>query len=80
MWQCLGRWTSLNGQNNYDMALWILLNTEKWLLKNPEIGEAYSNIISQYLEKGYIRRRGEVIKKLVSAPFSGDKARQANCI
>ena len=38
------------------MALRRLLNTEKRLLKNPEIGEAYTNNINQYLEKGYIRR------------------------
>ena len=42
--------------NNYEMALRRLLNTEKRLLKNPEIGEAYTNNINQYLEKGYIRR------------------------
>ena len=38
------------------MALRRLLNTEKRLLKNPEIGEAYINNINQHLEKGYIRR------------------------
>ena len=39
------------------MALRRLLNTEKLLLlKNPETGEAYTNNIDQYLEKGYIRR------------------------
>ena len=42
--------------NNYEMALRRLLNTEKRLLKNPEIGDAYTNNINQYLEKGYIRR------------------------
>ena len=42
--------------NNYEMALRRLLNTEKRLLKNPEIGEAYTNNINQYLEKGYIRK------------------------
>ena len=42
--------------NNYEMALCRLLNTEKRLLKNPEIGDAYTNNINQYLEKGYIRR------------------------
>ena len=42
--------------DNYDMALRRLFNTEKRLLKSPEIGEAYSNSITQYLEKGYIRQ------------------------
>ena len=42
--------------NNYQMALRRLLDTEKQLLKNPEIGEAYTNNINHYLEKGYIRR------------------------
>ena len=42
--------------NNYEMALRRILNTEKRLLKNPEIGEAFTNNINQYLEKGYIRR------------------------
>ena len=42
--------------NNYQMTLRRLLDTEKQLLKNPEIGEAYTNNINQYLEKGYIRR------------------------
>ena len=42
--------------NNYEMALRRLLNTEKRLLKNPEIGEANTNNINQYLEKGNIRR------------------------
>ena len=38
------------------MALRRLLNTEKRLLNNPEIGKAYTNTINQYLERGYIRR------------------------
>ena len=41
--------------HNYDMVLRRLFNTEKRLLKNPEIGEAYLNIINQYFEKGYER-------------------------
>lgn len=32
------------------------VNTEKRLLKNPELGEAYINSINQYPEKGYIRK------------------------
>ncbi|XP_068738295.1 uncharacterized protein [Montipora capricornis] len=38
------------------MALRRLYNTEKRLLKNPEIAGAYSENITQYLEKGYIRK------------------------
>ena len=38
------------------MALRRLCNTEKRLLKNPEIAAAYSENITQYLEKGYIRK------------------------
>ena len=33
-----------------------LFNTEKRLLNNPEVGKAYSKCISQYLEKGYVRK------------------------
>ena len=40
----------------YDMALRRLCNTEKRLLKNPEIEAAYSETITQYLEKGCIRK------------------------
>ena len=42
--------------DNYDMALRRLCNTERHLLKNPEIATAYSENITQYLEKGYIRK------------------------
>ena len=42
--------------DNYDMALRRLCNTERRLLKNPEIAAAYSENITQYLEKGYIRK------------------------
>ena len=45
-----------NLPDNYDMALRRLCNTEKRLLKNPEIVAAYSENITQYLEKGYIRK------------------------
>ncbi|XP_078360456.1 uncharacterized protein LOC144644785 [Oculina patagonica] len=38
------------------MALRRLCNTEKRLLKSPEIAEGYSKNITQYLEKGYIRK------------------------
>ncbi|XP_078364043.1 uncharacterized protein LOC144648318 [Oculina patagonica] len=42
--------------DKYGMALRRLCNTEKRLLKSPEIAEAYSKNITQYLEKGYIRK------------------------
>ena len=42
--------------DNYDMALRRLENTEKRLLKNPNIGKAYTDNIHQYLKKGYIRQ------------------------
>ena len=42
--------------DNYDMALRRLCNTERRLLKNPEIAAAYSENITPYLEKGYIRK------------------------
>ena len=42
--------------DNYDMALRRLCNTEKGLLKNPEIAAAYSENITQYLETGYIHK------------------------
>ncbi|XP_044182031.1 uncharacterized protein LOC122962848 [Acropora millepora] len=38
------------------MALRRLYNTKKRLRKNPEIAEAYSENINQYLEKGYIHK------------------------
>ncbi|XP_065941558.1 uncharacterized protein [Magallana gigas] len=41
---------------NYDMALQRLENTEKRLMKNPEVRDSYSKTIEQYLEKGYIRK------------------------
>ena len=40
--------------DNYDMAFCRLCNTEKRLLKNPEIAAAYSENIAQYLEKSCI--------------------------
>ena len=40
--------------NNYDMAVNRLLSTEKRLLKDPQLDGAYSNIINEYLKKGYI--------------------------
>ena len=39
-------------------TVWLkrLLGTERRLLKNPEAGEAYSEIIKKYMEKGYVRK------------------------
>ena len=38
------------------MALKRLQNTEKRLQKSPNIGHAYSDIIKQYVAKGYVRK------------------------
>ena len=37
--------------NNYEMALRRILNTEKRLLKNPEIGEAFTNKLTSTLRR-----------------------------
>ena len=50
--------------DNYDMALRRLCNIERRLLKNPEIAAAYSENITQYLEKGYIRKIDPTEEKL----------------
>ena len=42
--------------NNHEMAVKRLVSTEKHLLRKPDIAEAYSKSISQYMEKGYIRK------------------------
>ena len=42
--------------NNYSMALRLLQNLEKTLVKNPEIAKSYQKTIFNYLEKGYIRK------------------------
>ncbi|XP_070556535.1 uncharacterized protein [Ptychodera flava] len=42
--------------NNYDMAKQRLLNTEKKLLKNEDIGKAYVENIRQYVNKGYVHK------------------------
>ena len=49
--------------NNYEMALRRLENTETKLDRLPAIASAYSEIIDQYIEKGYIREVGEQDKK-----------------
>ena len=41
--------------NNHKMAMKQLQNTEKCLLKNPEL-KVYDDVIDQYLNKGYIRK------------------------
>eukprot|EP00795_Rhopilema_esculentum_P002346 gene2346-17983_t len=42
--------------NNHKMAMKRLQNTEKRLLKNPDVMKAYDEVIDQYLDKGYIRK------------------------
>ena len=42
--------------DNYSMALKRLQNTEKRLQKSPNIRHAYSDIIKQYVAKGYVRK------------------------
>ena len=39
-----------------NMALQRLENTEKRLHRSPEIATAYSKVIDQYIEKGYVRK------------------------
>ena len=43
-------------ENNYEMALKKLENTESKLKKNPEIATSYTDTIQEYQEKGYIRK------------------------
>ena len=40
-----------NLSNNYNMALNCLKNTEKRLIKQPELGNKYCEIIQQYMDK-----------------------------
>ena len=40
--------------NNHEMAVKRLVSTEKHLLRKPDVAEAYSKSISQYMEKAYI--------------------------
>ena len=49
--------------NNYDMAFRRLQNTEKRLKKNVELEGVYSDIIDQYIQKGYIRKVEEEEKR-----------------
>ena len=42
--------------DNFNMALHRLQNTEKRLLKSPEIGEAYKEVLQTNKEKGYIHK------------------------
>ena len=44
---------------NYNMALQRLQNTEKRLRKSPSIGQSYSDIIENYVAKGYVRKVSE---------------------
>ena len=42
--------------DNYDMAVNQLLRTQKRLSKDPQLSGAYSNVITEYLKKGYISK------------------------
>ena len=42
--------------DNYKVALNRLQNLERRLLKNPQMAVAYSEVITKYLEKEYIRK------------------------
>ena len=42
--------------DNYRMALRRLENTEKRLIKRPEIADAYTETIEKYIEKGYVSK------------------------
>ena len=42
--------------DNYSMALKRLQNTEKRLQKSPNNGHAYTDVIKQYVAKGYVRK------------------------
>ena len=42
--------------NNYEMAVNRLISTEKRLLKDPQLAESYPEVISKYIEKGYISK------------------------
>ena len=42
--------------NNHEMAFKRLRNTEKRLNRDPELKEAYSNVIENYIKKRYIRK------------------------
>ena len=45
--------------DKHRMALHRLQNTEKRLQKSPDIARAYSDIIDQHIEKGYVRKVSE---------------------
>ena len=42
--------------NNYEMAVHWLMNTEKGLLKDHQLAGAYSDVISKYIQKGYVSK------------------------
>ena len=42
-------------RNNYDQAFKRLINTEQQLMKKPQIKKLYSDTLTKYLEKGYIK-------------------------
>ena len=50
-------------ENNYDMALQRLTNTEKQLKKREQVKEGYQEVIKSYISKGYIRKVENFEKK-----------------
>ena len=54
---------------NYETALSCLRNTEKGLTCQPSLGEDYQNLITSYLEKGYICKVRQNEKDLVVPPL-----------
>ena len=42
--------------NNYEMAVNWLISTEKRLVKDSQLAESYSEVMSKYTEKGYISK------------------------
>ena len=54
---------------NYEMAFNCLRNTEKGLTCQPSLGEDYQNLITSYLEKGYICKVRQNEKDLVVPPL-----------
>lgn len=49
---------------NNEMAFSRLINTEKGLTYQPSLGEDYQNLVTSYLEKGYICKVRQAEKDL----------------
>ena len=54
-----------NLTNSYQMALNQLDNTERRLIKQPELGEKYCEIIEQYIKKGYLEYDGKSLNDVI---------------